>query len=354
VDEPSFRSADADREATPNRRADAGAGGVGQAIALAAPDGIVVVDEQGTIRYCNTAAAELFNRPMRELVGSPFGFPVGTGQPTEIDLMRPGEDPVGVDMHVTATTLDGDPVHIAVLRDVTRRRRAERELESALERQNIVVGVAAHELRSPLFAISLLVDVLRDRRGVLTEEQRLDLVNRIAERTGHLRTLVGKLLVASMIDAEGLRPAAEPVPVPVLEFILERLGDLDELSPHVNVFCRPGVVALVDRGEFAEMLTNYLENAFAYGRPPVEVRAVQEGDSVRISVCDRGPGVPEAFVPRLFERFSREPSSEHRVEGTGLGLWIVRHLAEANRGTAWYEPNQAGGSCFGLRLPAAP
>jgi signal transduction histidine kinase len=67
-------------------------------------------------------------------------------------------------------------------------------------------------------------------------------------------------------------------------------------------------------------------------------------------VIDNGDGVPEAFVPRLFERFAQ---AESAGGGTGLGLSIVRGLAEAHGGEAWYEPAATGGGCFGLRLPSA-
>jgi signal transduction histidine kinase len=101
------------------------------------------------------------------------------------------------------------------------------------------------------------------------------------------------------------------------------------------------------------MLNNYLDNAFAYGRPPVEVRAAGQAGWVEVRVCDGGSGVPDAFASRLFARFSREPRVAGETEGTGLGLWIVRSLAQANGGGAWYEPNPGGGSCFCLRLQRA-
>jgi signal transduction histidine kinase len=101
------------------------------------------------------------------------------------------------------------------------------------------------------------------------------------------------------------------------------------------------------------MLVNCLENAFAYGRPPIEVSAAERGDRVELVIRDSGPGVPEEFVPRLFERFTREPGVERRTEGSGLGLWIVRRLARANGGEVRYEPGERGGACFRLSLRRA-
>ncbi|MEV7805356.1 HAMP domain-containing sensor histidine kinase [Microbispora sp. NPDC088329] len=327
---------------------------ISQVIVSASADGIVAVDKEGVIRLCNPAAAELFARSAAELIGTPFGFPIAAGAATEIDLMLPAGGKRVVEMRVTATTLEGEPLYVAALRDVTRSRHLERELEAALERQNIAVAVAAHELHSPLATISVLVDVLRDRLVALAEERRTEIIERIADRTARLQGLVRKLLTASTIEAKGASARLERVPV--LQVLLERLGELDKRSQEVRMSCSPDLEALVDRREFSAMVDNYLENAVAYGRPPVDVSATGQPGWILLRVCDCGPGVPEAFVPRLFERFSREREAERETEGTGLGLWIVRSFARGNGGDAWYEPreDEGEGACFCLRLRRAP
>jgi signal transduction histidine kinase len=305
-----------------------------------------------TIRVCNPAAERLFARPTGELVGTQLGFPAVTAEASEIDLMLPGGGERVVEWRVSTTTLEGERLYVAVLREVTSRRQVERDLEAALERQNLVVAVAAHELNNPLAAVNVLVHVLHDRLAALAEEQKAEIIDRIADRMTRVQALVRKLLTASIIDTRGVRADLERVQV--LQSMIERLGEFDERSQDVHLSCDPGLVALVDRDEFSEMLANYLENAFAYGDPPIGVFASRRGDWIEIRVCDRGPGVPEAFVPRLFERFSREPGVEQRTEGTGLGLWIVHNLMRANGGDAWYEPGADRGACFCLRLKRAP
>ncbi|MGH3388095.1 MAG: ATP-binding protein [Actinomadura sp.] len=323
-----------------------------QVIMWASADGVVAVDERGIIRLCNPAAGELFARPTAELVGGQFGFPIVAGEATEIDLVLPGGGGRVVEMRVTTMTWEGERLYVVALRDVTRRTQAERALAAALERQNIVVAMAAHEFHNPLATISVLVDVLRDRVAGLAEEQKAEIIDRIADRTTHLQGLVRKLLTASWIDAKGARATAERVLV--LEVIIERLGEFEARSQDVTLSCSPELAVLVDRDEFSEMIVNYLENAFAYGGLPIEVSASERGDWAEVRVCDRGSGVPEEFAPRLFERFSRAPSAGQETEGTGLGLWIVRSLAQANGGGAWYEPRAGGGACFCLHLRRAP
>ncbi|WP_215544590.1 sensor histidine kinase [Amycolatopsis sp. CA-230715] len=320
---------------------------VSRQVVAASADGILAVDGTGIIRLCNRAAEELFARSAADLVGSPFGFPIAVGA-SEIDLILPDGKRRVVEMRVTATTLRDERLHVAALRDVTRHRDAEHALEAALERQNIVLAVAAHELHSPLAAISVLAHVLRDNETTLPRQRRTEITNRIIERTTSLQALVRKILIASRIDASGTRPVAERVPV--LEVVLEQLADIDQNSRRVHVSCPDGLVAAVDRAEFSEMLGNYLENAFAYGHPPVEIHARARADWVEVRVVDHGTGVPDSFVPNLFQRFSRGPNCEQRIEGTGLGLWIVRTLARANGGDAWYEPDSRREARFCLRL----
>ncbi|MEB8344244.1 sensor histidine kinase [Streptomyces endophyticus] len=328
-----------------------------EAVVEAAPDGIVAVDEEGLIRLCNPAAAELFGRPAGELLGLPFGFPLAAREPAEIDLVLPSGSGRVVEMRVTATRASGDRLHIAMLRDVTERRRTQHALEAALARQDTVIAVTAHELRNPLATIGVLAHTLRDAGARLTDEQRADIADRIIDATARLQTLVRKHLAAARIDGNAVDAA--PRPVPVLEFILEQLGAMDEGALQVEVDCAPDVVAFVDRGDLVEMLVNYLENARTYGRPPIGIHVTAAAGHVDIRVHDDGPGVPPEAVPRLFQRFGRATHAPgaltraHGPQGTGLGLWIVRTLARAGGGDAWYEPGTDGAPGFHLRLRRA-
>ena len=326
-------------------------GDISRLMLAAAADGIVAVDDSGTIRLCNRAAEELLGRPARELIGTQFGFPVVTGRATEVDLMLPGGGERVVEMRVTTTMLEGDRLDIAALRDVTRRKQAVRELETVLEHQNAVVAIAAHQLHSPLAAISVLAHVLQDQQDTIDREQRSQIVARIVELTGRLQMFVRNFLTAARIDAGGVR--AVPERIGVLEVIVQQLAEVATEPGQIHVSCPEDLAAIADRAEVSVMLANYLGNALVYAAPPIQVRAAERDEWAEIRVIDHGVGVPDAFVPYLFERFTRAAGTDSRVEGAGLGLWIVRTFAQANGGDAWYERSEGGGSEFCLRLPLA-
>ena len=113
-------------------------------------------------------------------------------------------------------------------------------------------------------------------------------------------------------------------------------------------------VALVDPFHLRQMVANLVSNALRYGALPVVVTVAQRGGSVSLEVLDHGPGVPEDFVPHLFERFTRAPSAAagHQA-GSGFGLYIVDRLAEANDARLTYAPATPSGSRFRLDLPSA-
>jgi signal transduction histidine kinase len=100
-----------------------------------------------------------------------------------------------------------------------------------------------------------------------------------------------------------------------------------------------------------QMLSNLLANAHKYGREPFKVVVRTEGDRVHIDVIDHGDGVPAEFRDRLFREFAR--ASGNVATGTGLGLFVVRTLAEAQNGSVGYRPGEYGGSVFTISLVAA-
>jgi signal transduction histidine kinase len=114
--------------------------------------------------------------------------------------------------------------------------------------------------------------------------------------------------------------------------------------------------SLVVQGEerlLRRALRNLLENAHRYGGGDITVHTERAGAQALLRVCDRGPGVPEALRERVFEAFYRMPGHAEKAGGVGLGLSLVKQIAQRHGGSVRCEAREGGGSCFVLSLPAA-
>jgi signal transduction histidine kinase len=322
-----------------------------RAVLDAIADGVVVVDGYGIICFVNPAAEQLFGLDAQELTGRFFGFPLDTDQATEIGVFRHGH-PRTAEMRVTDLEWEGRPARLAALRDVTERKRAEQQLRSAVELRDDVIAIVGHDLRSPLATILAAARTLASDQDDATSEEAM-LVGRIVNQSWHLSRLVDTLLALSRLEAGSLPVNTERVAVrPVIDEAVEDVvAAHEELSAEISA--DEGLVVTADATHLRQILVNYLTNAVRYGGPPVKVVARPIGDEVEIVVSDEGDGVPEEFVPHLFERFRRAEDEGRTADGSGLGLMVAARLARASDGDVWYEQNQPSGSCFGVRLPRA-
>jgi two-component system sensor histidine kinase KdpD len=230
-------------------------------------------------------------------------------------------------------------------REQEARRRAEADaLKDAL------IASISHDLRTPLTTIKALAHQLGDlgdERSQMIEEQ--------ADR---LNRYVVDLLDLSRLDA-GAMPvrlelnAVDDLLSAVVQEAEAHLGGrpLDvALSSH-----DPLLVGRFDLGHSARVLVNLIENANKYSPvdAPILVTARRADDTLRITVMDRGPGVPEAEVERIFTPFYRAGGVPSDTLSAGLGLSLARRMAELQGGSVAYAPREGGGSAFSLILPAA-
>lgn len=230
---------------------------------------------------------------------------------------------------------------------------AVQQLQAATAVKDEFIAVTNHELRTPLTTILGYAQTLQTRWPELEDEQRLEFIGHIRRQGGRLRALVEDLLTLSSAQAGALE--LELTPVPVRRAVDEAIAQNGLAASEVRNDCDPQIQVLASEDRLVQILTNLTSNALKYGAAPIEITARAAGGAVELRVCDAGAGVPETFVPRLFEKFSQASHGVSRTaEGTGLGLAIVQELAEAQGGTVWYEPNEPVGSRFCVRLAAAP
>ncbi len=235
-------------------------------------------------------------------------------------------------------------------------RKAAEEARAAIERlnerQQQFVTMAAHELRTPVTALlGSLATLERLLRPERVEPAELDLLVACTRQARRLSRLVEDLMVVADEGRSGI--TVNPRKVELAQSIQMVVADLDHLgSERVKVTAPPELVAWTDPDRLGQVLTNVVRNALQYSPPdsPVEVIASAVPDMVEVAVADRGPGIPEDEMERLFDRFGRPGPS---AAGLGVGLWTVRELLDAMEGTVTVERNDDGGSTFRIAMPAA-
>jgi signal transduction histidine kinase len=229
--------------------------------------------------------------------------------------------------------------------------RLNEELDVSNRLKSEFVAIASHELRTPLTSVSGFARVLVSRWDEFPDEERRNFTKRIFTQAARLERLVEDLLTLSRVEAGVL--TTRPEDVDLAAALSTTAAELASMGTDIGVECPQGMAATVDPDQLHEILLNYLTNARKYGADPITVDAVRRDEWVEIRVRDVGAGVPEEFVPRLFDHFTRVEGNAGGQQGAGLGLAIVAGLAHANNGEVWYEPNTPQGSCFGVRVPHA-
>jgi signal transduction histidine kinase len=218
-------------------------------------------------------------------------------------------------------------------------------------------AMVVHDLRNAAQAITSQVALLAAR--VTDDEVRVskDAIHRVERSAQQLAQLVGDLFETARIELSQLR--LERRTCEVAEAIAAAVDPLRErLAPHplvVEIEGAPPPIS-IDPGRFGQILGNLLDNAAKYSPDPtpIEVRARPAGGGTVITVTDRGPGIHEEDLARIFDRFrgSADPSRRAKV-GLGLGLFIAKGLTEAHGGRIRVESEVGVGTVFSVWLPAA-
>jgi signal transduction histidine kinase len=223
-------------------------------------------------------------------------------------------------------------------------------LENSFERERQFVADASHELRTPLAVVKAELEAAMRAQGN-GGNVRESLVAAL-EETDHLSQLAEDLLLMAR-SADGQLPVRpEEVELhDLLERTRQRFSDrAAEQGRRINIDAPAQLTLTMDPLRSRQALANLVDNALRYGAGEIELAGRAAGDAVEIEVSDQGAGFPPDLVPHAFDRFTRGDSARTRG-GTGIGLAIVRVIAEAHGGTAVIVPAAAQGATVRLRIP---
>jgi signal transduction histidine kinase len=314
------------------------------------PDAVVVVGVDGIIQFVNEAAVKLFDKAQERLIGAPLDFSIG--QISQIQIPWRGEPRTG-EVRVVDCEWSGMPARLVVIRDISERKRVERLKDN-------FVAMVSHELRTPLTSISGSLGLLIGNAVGPLPASVLRLITIAQNNCQRLVRLINDILDVEKIESGEVPFHLKPVEVRALAFqVIEANHGFAQAH---SVFVRldgtaSGAQVEADPDRLAQVLTNLLSNAIKFSPPHQEVSVgIEEtSQSVRISVRDRGPGIPDTFKPHVFERFARADESDARTKGgTGLGLSIVKQIVTRLGGQVAFEAATGGGTIFKVDLPRLP
>jgi PAS domain S-box-containing protein len=359
-----------------------------------ASDAVVCVDESQIIVFFNTGGERIFGYRSEEVIGRPLeilipegfrrrhaeqvrGFAEGPvvarsmGERGEISGRRRDGEIFPAEASISKLDVDGRKVFTAVLRDVTERRAAEREIAQLLELERTARAAAeaatlerdealriiSHDLGNSLSAVSVTAKVLL---ATLPEEvgaETLDRVRGIAQLARQMQRLRQDLLDVTQIEAGRLFIESELHDPRIL--IAETLEHLGPLATDADVELEVGKLdeglplVDVDRGRLLQVMSNLIGNAIKFSRPGGKVTLGVErlASEVRFFVTDQGMGIAREDLPHIFDRFWQ--ARHARRAGAGLGLAIARGIVEAHGGEIRVESEEGKGSAFYFTLPPA-
>lgn len=342
------------------------------AVLDSSPEAVVAVDRSGLVTYANPAVQRLLGHCAEDVLDRPISLflrnaadfermacalrPAGEVHVADVEVRRKDESAICVSVSASPLCLpDGRQVGaVAFLHDVTDRRRFEAELARKNQELESYVHSVSHDLRSPLVSLLGFSRLLRQDFGDVLGDSGRHFLDRIEQAGRTMETLINDLLELSKIGQTGERKAlVDPLKI-LLQLKAELKPRLEGRNIRLSVPENPPLV-LCDRTRLYQVFSNLIGNALDYmgnvPNPRIEVEIVEEGDAHRVTVRDNGRGIDPAHHERIFEIFqSLGPRVDGR-RGTGVGLAIVKKIAETHGGRVWVESRPGHGAAFHLRLP---
>lgn len=330
--------------------------------------GLMLISTERRLLQINATARAIFQAPADSLGKNVEDIVKDTAFIEAIEKAIEGAEPGKVETHLTiggheriyesqfASVLgqDGKGIGVvAILADVTEIRNIDRMKSS-------FVAMASHELRTPLTAIkgfsSTLLEGL-DEQIYGIEDQR-EFLGIVVGECDRLRRLIDDLLNTSRIEAgESLKPNYTEVDIKTLLEKVQKVQQQATTKHTVKLEINSELPKLMvgDEDKLDQILTNLLNNAIKYapGGGDVTIHAKVDGDVLEVGIKDQGLGIPKDHLQKVFERFHRVNNEDNRkIYGTGLGLFLVKHLVEhVHFGKIWAESEVGKGSDFIFRIP---
>jgi len=322
----------------------------------ASPNGVVLLDAQDHIEWCNGVAADQLGldpqRDRQQRIGNLVRAPAFVawlhGQPQAQALTMAAPDGAGRQLALLLRAY-GDDQRLLLTQDIT-----ERERVDAMRRD--FVANVSHEIRTPLTVLAGFVETLATLP--LSEAERARVLALMTQQAERMQALVADLLTLATLEGSPRPPTGEWFDATsLLQQVLVDGEALSQGRHALSLELPSGWQLAGSRHELQSAIGNLVHNAVRYTQAAgrIELRLQPRGDGgVAIEVADTGPGIAREHLPRLAERFYRVDSSRSRASGgTGLGLAIVKHIAQRHGGELQVQSEPGQGTRMRVTLPSA-
>jgi len=346
-------------------------------------DGFITIDDKGCIQTLNHAAEKLFGYEEREVVGENIkifmpkphkseyedylshyrntGIKKTISIEREIDGLKKDGTTFPIDLSVAEIILEEKKLFSGIVRDITERKKAEKDLidakneaEKSNKAKSDFLSSMSHELRTPMNAVLGFAQLLELDNATFNENQ-VKSVQEILQAGGHLLHLINEVLDLAKIESGKLDIALQEISLQ--EVIKQCKGIIDQLAIESNIqidYGDPsGYTVVADSIRLKQVLLNYISNAVKYNRPNGHVKInyqIVEDNRLRVNVIDTGYGLNEEQLSQLFQPFGRVGAKSSTVEGAGIGLVISKYLLELMNGTVGVSSKVGEGSNFWFEI----
>jgi PAS domain S-box-containing protein len=345
-----------------------------RAIFNTATDGIITIAEDGIIESFNPAATGIFGYTPEEVIGSNVsrlmpepqcsrhdGYilrflttaePRAIGRRLEMSGRHRSGATFPMELAVSETMVGGRRFFTGIIRDISERKEAERIKKE-------FISTISHELRTPLTSIRGSLGLIAGGAAGTLPPQASRLIEVAHRNSERLVRLINDILDIDKIELGKMKFDLQTQPLlPLVRQAIEaNRSYAREFGVEIALVGNESDASVhVDADRLNQAITNLLSNAakFSPSGTTVEVTIKRRDDKLRLAIADHGPGVPEQFRERIFEKFSQADASDTRRKGgTGLGLAITKSLIEAMNGRIGYDSGGSGAT-FWFELPAMP
>jgi len=357
----------ADFEKPVTRLAEQSPGGIMNSVLDDAPDAILAVDARGFVVYANAAVERLVGQSVSEIVDQPVAALLHDAADLERLVSSIGVERQVSEWELTLTRSDGRATRIAAsarsrtlddgtfdgtvlcLRDITDRHQTATELSKKNAELEHCVSALAHDLRSPLVGLLGFSRLLRQDYGNLLDDTGTHFVDRIEQAGQTMEDLIHDLLELARIGQPSERKALVNPATVLHQLHAELKPRLEAAGIELELPQDPPLV-FCDRTRLYQVFSNLIGNAIdhmgACEQPRIAVSIFENGDVSHISVSDSGCGIDSEHHERVFEAFQSLGRSKNGRTGTGIGLAIVKRIAEMHGGRAWLDSRSGCGSTF--------